>query len=95
VILGAADLSLVLRAAAPPIGSNFGTLSGAWLELAMPEISLTNFVLGYGSDPVRQAAQSDCPDFAGLVGLPLLRLVEYGGDSTSFWLRPAATVATP
>jgi hypothetical protein len=45
---------------------------------------------GFGSDPVLQAVQVDRPDFAGLAGLPLLRLVEYGGNDTSFWLRKPA-----
>jgi hypothetical protein len=48
---------------------------------------LTNAILGYGSDPVFRAVQSDSPDFAGLAGLPLLRQVEYGGNATQFWIR--------
>jgi hypothetical protein len=53
----------------------------------MPELGLTNLVLGFGSDHVLQAVQSDCLDFQGLVGLPLLRMLEYGGDEVAFWIR--------
>jgi hypothetical protein len=41
----------------------------------------------YGSDPVAQAARRNSSDFSGLVGLPLLQLMEYGGDADWFWLR--------
>ena len=92
VILGQTDLSLVMRTSATPINSNFGQLTGAWLELQMPELGLAHQFVGYGSDSVLQAVQSDCPDFAGLVGLPLLRMTEYGGDSSSFWVRPLVVV---
>ena len=74
------------------MNTNFGTLTGGWLELHMPELGLTNQLLGYGSGPVLQAVQLDSPDFAGLVGLPLLRMVEYGGDSASFWVRKPSGV---
>ena len=90
VSLGHADPALLLRAVAAGTDSNFGHLTGGWLELAMPELGLTNQVMGFGSDHVLQAVQADSPDFAGLVGLPLLRLVEYGGDRVAFWLRKPA-----
>jgi hypothetical protein len=86
VIIGQADLALLLRASAAAMNTNFGYLTGGWLELDMPELGLTNAILGYGSDAVMQAVQLDSPDFAGLVGLPSLRMVEYGGNSKSFWL---------
>ena len=90
VILGQTDLALLLRATTAPMSTNFGPLTGAWLEVHMPELGLTQPILGYGSDAVMQAVQSDCPDFAGLAGLPLLRMVEYGSDSASFWIcKPA------
>jgi hypothetical protein len=86
VILGTSDLSLFSRAAAKSVQSNFGQLNGGWLRLAMPELGLTTQVLGFASDQVRQAAQNSHAEFAGLVGLPLLRLVEYGGNNEEFWL---------
>jgi hypothetical protein len=95
VILGQADLTLLLRAAAKGVHSNFGHLTGGWLQLAMPELGLTIHVLGFGSDHVLRAVRSDSPDFAGLVGLPLLRMVEYGGDGATFWLRRPAGAPEP
>ena len=89
VILGLTDFNLLSRASAPGTNSNFGPFSGGWLELSTPELVLTGQVRGFGSDPLLQAVQRDSADFAGLAGLPLLRLVEYGGDATSFWVRKA------
>ena len=91
VILSQTDLALLLRSAAAGMNSNFGHLTGAWLELSMPELGLNTQVVGYGSDQVLQAVQQDSIDFSGLAGLPLLRMVEYGGDATSFWIQEAPT----
>ena len=87
VIVGQSDLAALFRSSAPGVNSNFGHLAGAWLELSMPELGLTHQVLGFGSDQVLQAVLNDSADFAGLAGLPLLRLLEYGGDANSFWIR--------
>jgi hypothetical protein len=92
VILGQADLALMLRASAAGVNTNFGLMAGGWIELNMPELGLANQVLAFASDQVLQAVRAEDPDFAGLVGLPLLRLVEYGGDARAFWVRKAATV---
>jgi hypothetical protein len=89
VILGQTDLALLLRSAAAGMNSNFGHLTGAWLELSMPELGLSTQLIGYGSDRVLQAVQSDSADFAGVVGLPMLRMVEYGGDAKTFWIQEA------
>jgi len=87
VIVGQSDLAALFRSPAPGVNSNFGHLEGAWLELNMPELGLTDQVLGFGSDQLLQAVLNDSADFAGLAGLPLLRLIEYGGDAASFWVR--------
>jgi hypothetical protein len=50
----------------------------------MPELGLIEPIHGYGSDSVAQAVKRDSSDFSGLVGLPLLRLTEYGGDADWF-----------
>lgn len=73
---------------APDRNSNFGLLEGGWLHVSIPEIGLNLYLVGYGSDAVVQAAKASCLDFDGLAGLPLLRLVEYGGNADWFWLRP-------
>ena len=84
---------LPLKAAdAPDVSTNFGVLQGGWLQLAMPELGLAQPVLGYASDAVAAAANADHTDLQGLAGLPLLRLVEYGGDAGSFWLRAVRLV---
>jgi hypothetical protein len=87
VILGQTDLALLLRASAAGIQTNFGPLKGAWLDIHMPELGLSTPILSFGSDAVFQTVQGDSPDFSGLAGLPLLRMVEYGGDAVSFWIR--------
>ena len=92
MILGKSDLALLLRSAAAGMNSNFDQLTGAWLELSMPELGLNTQVVGYGSDRVLQAVQGDSVDFAGVAGLPLLRMVEYGGDATSFWVQQVPAV---
>ena len=43
------------------------------------------------AEMIRWLKRSNVIDFSGLVGLPLLRLLEYGGDADWFWLRPAST----
>jgi hypothetical protein len=92
VILGQTDLALLLRSAAAGMNSNFGPLTGAWLELSMPELGLNTQAVGYGSDHVLQTVQRDSVDFTGVAGLPLLRMVEYGGDATSFWIQEVPAV---
>jgi hypothetical protein len=74
---------------APDIKSNFGLLEGGWLHIHMPQLGLDLDLRGYASDAVVSGAQASSPDFQGLVGLPLLRMLEYGGDLNWFWLRPA------
>jgi hypothetical protein len=86
VILGQSDIALLLRAVASGINSNFGPLTGGWLELNMPELGLGKQIRGFGSDLVMQAVQRDSSDFSGLVGLPFLRMVAYGGNDHLFWL---------
>jgi hypothetical protein len=72
---------------APDVGTNFGTLQGGWLNLAMPEFGLVQPLICYASDAVVTASKASHPDFEGLVGLPFLQLLEYGGNAASFWLR--------
>lgn len=46
VILGQTDLALLRRGAAAAMNSNFGQLTGAWLELSMPELGLNTLIVG-------------------------------------------------
>ncbi len=70
--------------------SNFGPLEGGWLHVAIPELAFDVRTLGYANDSVVNVVKRSDARFAGLVGLPLLRMVEYGGDAGSFWLRSPA-----
>jgi hypothetical protein len=92
IILGQTDFAMLIQAAAAGVNSNFGLLTGGWLSLDTPALGIATQVLSYASDAVVNAVQLDSPDFAGLVGLPVLRMMEYGGDSTAFWVRKSPTV---
>jgi hypothetical protein len=71
------------------IPTNYGRLTGGRIRVVIPAIGFDDIVLGYGSDPAVATARKSHPDFAGLVGLPFLRLMEFGGDANDFWIRPA------
>jgi hypothetical protein len=62
-------------------------LEGGWISVRLPDLGLTHLVIGYGSDDVVTATKASSSDFEGLAGLPLLRLMEYGGNADWFWLR--------
>lgn len=81
LILAQQDMARLKARDGPDMSTNFGPLQGGWIQLAMPELGLTQTVPGYASDAVAATAAASHPDFQGLVGLPLLRLVEYGGDA--------------
>lgn len=89
LILDRQDMARLKAGDGPDIRTNFGLLQGGWLQLAMPEVGLTQTVLAYGSDAVATAAAASHPDFHGLAGLHLLRLTEFGGDADWFWIRAA------
>lgn len=73
----------------------YGTQRAGWLRLYSPELDLVEFVLGYGNDETARTAGRSSIHFAGVVGLPVLRLGEYGGDATDFWLRYPPTTPPP
>jgi hypothetical protein len=92
-VLGSGDFNRCKLTEVAPEDTVYGKLEGAWLRLSIPEVGLDRQLIGYASDLVAQLAQDSCPDFVGLIGLPLLRMMQYGGDADWFWIRPAA--ATP
>jgi hypothetical protein len=73
--------------------SNLGTLSGGWVRLYNPELGLVESVIAFGNARGAELAARSDPDFVGLIGLPLLRLGEYGGNATDFWFRYPPTPA--
>jgi hypothetical protein len=75
-----------------PRRSHFGPLIGGWLHLRIPDVNFDQQIMGFANDAIVATTQASCPDFQGLAGLPLLRMVEYGGDPYWFWIRPAIGV---
>jgi hypothetical protein len=68
--------------------SNLGELVGGWLRLYNPELDgFVEFIVGYGNARAAEIAARSHTDFVGVVGLPLLRLGEYGGNADAFWFR--------
>ena len=89
IIVSEASRLLLKRQEANELETNFGHLRGAWFQLDTPELGLTQRVEGYGSDVVATTVRASSPDFGGLIGLPLLRMLEFGGDAQAFWVRRA------
>jgi hypothetical protein len=55
------------------------------VDSGMPSDSRETFrPVGYANDKVVEVVQRSDSGFAGLVGLPLLRLMEYGGNAETF-----------
>ena len=90
IVIGADNLADFSFGAGIHVNLNFRFLESAWLHLAMPEFGLDSLILGYGSDEILDSTWADHPDFEGLAGLPLLRLLEYGGNADGFWTRRIA-----
>jgi hypothetical protein len=89
LVIGVDDLPDCSFSAGANVQSNCGFLESAWLHLAMAEFGLDFLILGYSSEEVLDSARTDHPDIGGLVGLPFLRLLEYGGNANEFWIRPS------
>ncbi len=87
VIAKATLLRFQERPGVPQV-SSYGHHASGWVRVVIPEVGLDQLLLGCESDVVVGLVQADDPDFAGLVGLPLLQFMEYGGDATEFWIRP-------
>jgi hypothetical protein len=88
IIIGSEDTGFMSLIPGYGTSSNFGDLIAGWLQIVIPDIGFDQQVLGYASDAVVSAAQESSSSFNGLIGLPLLRLMQYGGDSDNFWIRP-------
>jgi len=91
LVVGSAALGQFQERPGPAQVSSYGTHSSGWVRVSIPEVALDQKVLACESDPVLTIVQSDDPDFAGILGLPLLRMTEYDGDADWFWIRPAAS----
>ena len=80
-------LSKVAFLPLPDRASNHDLMTGGWVRLYSPELGVVETVVGYGSDKISATVARSDPDFMGLVGLPVLRMGEYGGNSSEFWFR--------
>ncbi len=69
------------------IDTNFGVMQGGWIRLHSTELGLVELVEAFGCDEMAKSAMRSSLDFSGVVGLPVLRLMEYGGNDDSFWIR--------
>src|SRR5207249_11870124 len=69
------------------IRTNFGTLESGWLRVQVSEIKFDEEIVGYGGDAVIATARGSHSSFDALAGLPLLRMMQYGGDKSVFWIR--------
>jgi hypothetical protein len=87
MIIGSDLMSRFKLSEGPNLTTNFGDMSGGWVRVVIDELDFDARVLGYASKTVVDAARRSTPEFDGLAGLPLLRLVEFGGNARQFWLR--------
>jgi len=94
LILAPKWFDALVLADAEGIENNFGPMNAGWFRLHMPEIGLVELVNGFGSLEVGEAIATELPGVAGLVGLPILRLGEYGGNATDFWFRSSPSTPT-
>lgn len=69
------------------IDTNFGPMQGGWVRLYTRALGLVETVEAFRSEKSAQTAARSHPDFVGVVGLPVLRLAEYGGNADEFWIR--------
>ncbi len=53
----------------------------------MPDFGLVELIRAYSNLDIGQSLREENPSFVGLVGLPVLRLGEYGGNARDFWFR--------
>ncbi len=77
-----------------PEFNQYGMMHGGWLQLYMPASGLVELIRGYGNDILATGVAEEDSNFMGLIGMPVLRLGEYGGNATDFWFRYPPT-STP
>ena len=71
--------------------TTFGSVGTGWMRVLIPEVGYDEEVPAFSRDEVVTEARAEDPDFTGLLGLPVLRMMEYGGDADEFWIRPGKT----
>ena len=86
VIVDTAVMDQFRLRAGPGAETNFGKIVGGFVRVRIPNTGMDSVVLGHAGNPVVNAVQASSPSFDGVAGLPLLRLVKYGGDADGFWV---------
>ncbi len=87
IVLRKSAFDLVTHGVAPSYFSSWGLMQGGWLDIDMPACGLAARVHGYADYQLSAGVAASDPNFMGLVGLPLLRFGEFGGNATDFWFR--------
>lgn len=72
---------------APPEHTSFGFLETGWFRMVIPSLGLQRSVHCFSCQIAADIVSRSHTDFAGVIGLPILRLGEYGGDASEFWFR--------
>ena len=87
IIVDAATMQSMRWHAADESESNFGIAEGGWLQIEIAEIGFGAFIVGYANDKIAGIVKRSDWGFDGLIGLPLLRMLVYGGDRGFFWVQ--------
>jgi len=94
IILHPAVFEQLVHTRTRSIDSNFGKMGSGWVHLYMPDYGLSEMVKAYSSFNAGVSLRAENPDLSGMVGLPVLRLGEYGGNATDFWFRSSPPTPT-
>jgi len=86
LIVGSTVMDEFRHLSGPGTDTNFGRLEGGFLRLNIPDTGFAAMIFGYASDRVTDAIRASHADFEALVGLPLLRKLEFGGNAVDFWI---------
>lgn len=87
IILGRSVFERFAVGSGEDVRTNFGRLEGGWVTVAIPKTGFRQQVSAFASERVATSTAVSFRAFRGLAGLPLLRMMEYGGDDESFWVR--------
>ena len=87
LVIGEAKLKRYRTRRRRRVPTNFGILQGGRLRVMILGGVGEFEIVGYGSDAIIETVKQSDPGFDGLIGLPMLRLLEFGGDAEGFWMK--------
>lgn len=93
IIIDVETLKSMLWRESLQIDSNFGSLAGGWLRVMIPNLEYDQKLMCQGNDSIVSLVKRSDLVFDGLVGLPFLRTMQYGGNEGYFWIRASDTSA--